>query len=135
MKKTYSEQHDSIYKRWTMGLYPHPGGFELSIFKAYQIADAGNQNRLEHAFPFYFDISWKEPEVKPNTVMYEGREVEVEDCTPTWQAVNIIYMDALKSGSEGRIESATLGLIRMAAAADHFVKAIPFLTKFNYKPE
>src|SRR6478609_2689717 len=126
----------STYHQWKEGTYTFPGGFELSIFKAYDVADEGNQDRLRHAFPYYFDDTWTPPKEKPKTVMYQGREVEVEDCTPSWLSIARIHLNVLENekASEKGKRSAWAEMEKMAKIADQFVEAIPFLNKYNYKP-
>lgn len=124
---------NSTYENWTMGLYTFPSGFQLAIFQAYRIADEGNRDRLEHAFPYWFDPTWEAPKEKETHTMYEGKKVEVVDMTPSWDACSMIYMDALESQDERRILSARQGVKQMAKAADLARKVIPFLKKYNYK--
>lgn len=53
--------------------------------------------------------------------MYNGQEVETEDCTPTWESLLPIYLQVIRnSATDNRIidMAAVSELIRMAQAAD-----------------
>lgn len=44
----------TLYEYWNMGHIGNFGSFQTTILQAYQIADSGNRERLEQAFPMWF---------------------------------------------------------------------------------
>lgn len=53
--------------------------------------------------------------------MYNGKMVEVEDCTPTWAGIVGIYINALENGSKDGKQAAREEIKRMAQLADLYV--------------
>lgn len=52
-------------------------------------------------------------------VMYNGKLVDVIDCTPTWEAIINIHINCLEgTGSDEAKEGARKEIMRMAQAAD-----------------
>lgn len=48
----------TLYQRWNRGEIGNFGSFQTAILKAYQIADEGNMEKLEAAFPEWFVVKY-----------------------------------------------------------------------------
>jgi hypothetical protein len=54
-------------------------------------------------------------------VMYQGKEVEAIDCTPTWEGMLRYYITILRDGTNEGQKIAEAELTNMAKAADKWV--------------
>lgn len=52
------------------------------------------------------------------TTNYKGQQVQVHDCTPTWEAATRIYIEVLEHGKEEGKKPARTEMIRLAKAYD-----------------
>lgn len=48
----------TLYQRWNRGEIGNFGSFQTTILQAYQIADEGNREKLEAAFPEWFVLKY-----------------------------------------------------------------------------
>lgn len=58
-------------------------------------------------------------ETKNKKILYEGKMVEVEDCTPTWEGILPLLLEMFERSPDAREE-----LNRMARAADSYKKLL-----------
>ena len=48
----------TLYEKWSSREWVNFGSFQTTILQAYQIADSGNKERLELAFPEWFVLKF-----------------------------------------------------------------------------
>jgi len=48
----------TLYSKWNRGEIGNFGSFQTTILHAYQIADSGNREKLEIAFPEWFVVKF-----------------------------------------------------------------------------
>jgi hypothetical protein len=48
----------TLYQRWGRGEISNFGSFQTTLLQAYQIADSGNREKLEIAFPEWFVVKF-----------------------------------------------------------------------------
>lgn len=44
----------TLFDQWNQGYVGNFGSFQTHLFKAYRVADAGNRDILEAAYPYWF---------------------------------------------------------------------------------
>jgi len=53
-QKLFNALYGTIYQRWNAGTISGLGSFHTELLNLYRLADAGNRERLDIAFPEYF---------------------------------------------------------------------------------
>lgn len=48
----------TLYSKWNRGEIGNFGSFQTTILQAYQIADSGNREKLDAAFPEWFVVKF-----------------------------------------------------------------------------
>lgn len=71
---------------------------------------------------------------KKSTTVYEGKEVETIDCTPTWEGMLNYYLLVLENGNEEGKKIAKEELRNMARMADVGVASIKEKQSNNKPP-
>lgn len=61
--------------------------------------------------------------------IYNGKMVDAIDCTPTWEGVLPLYLDAIRNGNENGYSAAVEELTHMAQLADKYNQSLKYKAK------